>query len=124
MGADGSILKHKARLVAKGFQQDLGINVGETFNPVAKLTTVRVILITVVTLNWPIGQVDIDNAFLNGSLKESVFMKQPQYFEDPKYPRHVCRLKKALYGLKQDPRAWYDRLRNTLLEWGFQHTKK
>lgn len=121
--ADGSILKHKARLVAKGFQQSPGVDFGETFSPVVKPITVRVILTLAVTFGWEIRQLDVNNAFLNGLLRESIYMKQPEGFSDPRYPTHVCKLVKALYGLKQAPRAWFDRLRETLLDWDFKNAK-
>lgn len=68
-------------------------------------------------------QIDINSAFLNGQLHETVYMAQPEGFVDSAHPTHVCKLNKALYGLKQAPRRWFDRLRNTLLSWGFTHSK-
>lgn len=82
--------------MAKGFQQDPGVNLGETFSPVAKMTTVRIILAIVVSLNWKIRHVDVNNAFLNGDLKEAIFMVQPERFVDKHRPNHVCRLIKVL----------------------------
>ena len=73
--------------------------------------------------HWSIGQLDVNNAFLNGILTEEVFMHQPKGFLHPQYPSHVCKLTKALYGLKQAPRAWYDRLKSSLQHWGF-HTSR
>lgn len=88
---------------------------GDTFSPVVKMTTVRIILTLASYHRWEVRQVDINNAFLNGYLSETVYMNQPQGFIDASKPHYVCKLRKALYGLKQAPRAWYDRLRDTLL---------
>ncbi|GAU51364.1 hypothetical protein TSUD_383580 [Trifolium subterraneum] len=100
-----------------------GLDYEETFSPVVKASTVRIILSIDVHLNWDIRQLDINNAFLNGYLKETVFMRQPEGFSDPTKPHHICKLSKAIYGMKQAPRAWFDRLRTALLNWGFQNTK-
>ncbi|GAU17915.1 hypothetical protein TSUD_330400, partial [Trifolium subterraneum] len=121
--ADGTIERRKARLVAKGFQQTAGLGYEETFSPVVKASTIRIILSIAVHLNWEVKQLDINNAFLNGNLKETVFMNQPEGFIDPTKPNHVCKLSKAIYGLRQAPRAWFDSLKNALLSWGFQNTK-
>jgi histone deacetylase 1/2 len=121
--ADGTIERRKARLVARGFQQTAGLDYDETFSPVVKSSTVRIILSIAVHLSWEVRQLDINNAFLNGNLKENVFMHQPEGYIDQTKPHHICRLNKAIYGLKQAPRAWFDRLRHTLLSWGFQNTK-
>ncbi|KAH9769651.1 retrovirus-related pol polyprotein from transposon RE1 [Citrus sinensis] len=120
---DGSISKYKARLVAKGFHQTQGVDFFETFSPVVKPCTIRIILSLTVMNHWPIRQLDINNAFLNGILTEEVFMHQPEGFIHPQFPSHVCKLTKALYGLKQAPRAWYDRLKLSLLNWGFIASK-
>ncbi|PNX88392.1 hypothetical protein L195_g044495 [Trifolium pratense] len=87
---DGSIERRKARLVAKGFQQAAGIDYEETFSPVIKASTVRIILSIAVHLNWEVRQLDINNAFLNGYLKETVFMHQPEGFVDTTKPNHIC----------------------------------
>lgn len=121
--ADVTIKRRKARLVAKGFQQTPGLDFDETFSPVIKASTVGVILSIAVQYNWEIRRMDINNAFLNGDLKETVFMRQPEGFVDDTRPQHVCRLTKAIYGLKQAPRSWYDRLKDALLNWGFRNTK-
>ncbi|PNX91753.1 hypothetical protein L195_g047887, partial [Trifolium pratense] len=121
--ADGTIERRKARLVARGFQQTAGLDYEETFSPVVKPSTIRIILSMAVHFNWEVRQMDINNAFLNGYLKETVFMYQPEGFIDPNKPNHICKLTKALYGLKQAPRAWFERLKNALLTWGFQNTK-
>ena len=119
---DGSINKYKARLVAKGFHQRLGYDYNETFSPVIKPVTVRLILTLAVTFRWPIQQLDVNNAFLNGLLDEEVFMVQPPGFESVN--KHlVCKLNKAIYGLKQAPRAWFDKLKATLISFTFQPSK-
>ncbi|KAD1865828.1 hypothetical protein E3N88_42185 [Mikania micrantha] len=102
----GAITRHKARLVAKGYHQQPGIDYMETFSLVVKSTTIRVVLSLAVTQRWSLRQLDVQNAFLHGDLKETVYMTQPQGFVDPTRPDHVCLLHKSLYGLKQAPRAW------------------
>ena len=91
----------------------------ETFSPVVKPSTIKVIFTLAVTFGWDIQQVDVNNAFLNGVLTEEVYTYQPEGYEDPTKPDHICKLHKALYGLKQAPRAWYAQLSTTLLDWGF-----
>lgn len=120
MKLDGSIERHKARLVAKGYSQLEDIDFDETFSSVVKAITIRVILSIVVTLHWPIKQLDAKNAFLHGHLQEEVLMSQPPGFINSKYPDHVCLLKRALYGLKQAPRAWFERFSLFLLYLGFK----
>ena len=88
-----------------------------------KFSSVIIILAIVVHLNWDVRHLDINNAFLNGKLKETIFMHQPEGYIDPTKPNYICKLSKAIYGLKQAPRVWFDSLRGTLLKWGFQNTK-
>ena len=116
---DGSVSQYKARLITKGFHQQAGVNFDETFNPVVKPPTVRIILSLAAQNQWSLQQLDVSNAFLHGLLKESVFMAQPIGFLDSAQPFHVCQLHKSLYGLKQAPCAWFERFTSHLLTLGF-----
>lgn len=120
---DGSIERYKARLVAKGFHQQPRINYGDTFSPVVKPTTIRIVFSIVVSSNWCIKQLDITNAFLHGFLQENVFMIQPQFYDHHLLPDHVCHLKKSLYGLKQAPRKWFSHLSFHFHELGFEGSR-
>ncbi|GKA56808.1 putative ribonuclease H-like domain-containing protein [Tanacetum coccineum] len=115
----GDVLKNKARLVAKGYRQEEGLDFEESFAPVARLEAIRIFLVNAANKNITVYQMDVKTAFLNGELKEEVYVSQPEGFVDPDRPHHVYRLKKALYGLKQAPRAWYDTLSKFLLAQGF-----
>ncbi|XP_073016671.1 uncharacterized protein [Primulina eburnea] len=116
--AERILERYKARLVAKGFTQTYGIDYSETFAPVAMMNTVQVLLSIAVNLDWPLQQLDVKNAFLNGMLEEEVFMDPPPGFEGT-CGKKVCRLKKALYGLKQSPRAWFGRFTQFVLKQGY-----
>ncbi|KAJ4702464.1 Retrovirus-related Pol polyprotein from transposon TNT 1-94 [Melia azedarach] len=120
---DGSIARYKTRLVAKGFHQRPGIDFTETFSPVVKPAIIRLVLTIAVTRGWALNQLDVNNAFLQGTLSDRVFIQQPQGFVDSQYPSHVCQLHKAIYGLRQAPRAWYNELRSFLLGYGFINSK-
>ncbi|CAL9233197.1 unnamed protein product [Arabidopsis halleri] len=120
--SNGEIERHKARLVARGFTQTYGEDYRETFAPVAKQHTVKVVLSLAVNLDWELWQMDVKNAFLQGELKEEVYMTPPPGLEDIVAPGKVLRLRKAIYGLKQSPRAWYHKLSSTLLREGFKRS--
>ncbi|GKD44071.1 retrovirus-related pol polyprotein from transposon TNT 1-94 [Tanacetum coccineum] len=102
------VLKNKARLVAQGFRKEEGINFEESFASVARIEAIRIFTANAANKNMTIFQMDIKMDFLNGELKEEVYVSQPEGFVDQEYPLHVYKLKKALYDLKQAPRAWYD----------------
>ncbi|GKA85110.1 retrovirus-related pol polyprotein from transposon TNT 1-94, partial [Tanacetum coccineum] len=115
----GDVLKNKARLMAKGYRQEVGLDFEESFALVTRLEAIRIFLANAASKNMKVYQIDMKTAFLNGELKEEVYVSQPEGFVDPDRPHHVYRLKKALYGLKQAPRAWYDTLSKFLLAQGF-----
>ncbi|GJU10622.1 retrovirus-related pol polyprotein from transposon TNT 1-94 [Tanacetum coccineum] len=117
----GGVLKNKARLVAQGFRQEEGIDFEESFAPVARIEAIRIFIANAAHKNMTIFQMDVKTAFLNGELKEEVYVSQPEGFVDQDNPSHVYKLKKALYGLKQAPRAWYDMLSSFLIS---QHFSK
>lgn len=116
--SDNTVERYKARLVAKGFTQTYGIDYSETFAPVAKLNTIRVLLSLAVNLDWSLNQLDVKNAFLNGDLEEEVYMDSPPGFED-KFGSNVCKLQKSLYGLKQSPRAWFEKFTQSVKRQGY-----
>ncbi|GJV23975.1 retrovirus-related pol polyprotein from transposon TNT 1-94 [Tanacetum coccineum] len=105
----GGMLKNKARLVAKYYRQEEGIDFEESFAPVARIEAIRIFLKYAAHKNMVVFHMDVKTTFLNGILKEEVYMSQPEGFVNQVHPNHVFRLKKALYGLKQAPRAWLPR---------------
>lgn len=124
LNVDGSMKQLKSRLVAKGNNQEEGVDYLETYSPVVRTSTVRLVLHTATVLKWDIKQMDVTNAFLHGDLTETVYMHQPAGFVDKTKPNHVCLLHKSLYGLKQSPRAWFDKFSSFLLEFGFKCSVK
>ncbi|GJW31118.1 retrovirus-related pol polyprotein from transposon TNT 1-94 [Tanacetum coccineum] len=116
---DQTVIRNNARLVAKGYALEEGIDFEESFALVARLEVVRIFVAYAAHNSFPIYQMDVKTAFLNGPLKEEVYVAQPDGFVDPDHPEKVYRLSKALYGLKQAPRAWYDELSKFLISKGF-----
>uniref|UniRef100_A0A2N9GH48 Integrase catalytic domain-containing protein n=1 Tax=Fagus sylvatica TaxID=28930 RepID=A0A2N9GH48_FAGSY len=118
---DGTVDRLKARLVAKGFTQTYGLDYTETFSPVAKLNSIRIIISLAANLDWPLHQLDVKNAFLHGDLNETVYMAQPPGFESK--GECVCHLKKSIYGLKQSPRAWFDKFSKAVVSHGMTRSQ-
>ncbi|GJW26791.1 ribonuclease H-like domain-containing protein [Tanacetum coccineum] len=112
---EGNLSRYKARLVANGSSQQLGVDFDETFSSVVKPAIIHTVLSLAVSRQWPIHQLDVKNAFLNGDLSETVYMHQPPDFVDNWYPHHVCLLQRSLYGLKQAPRAWFQRFADDII---------
>jgi hypothetical protein len=105
----GVVIRNKAQLVAKGYSQIEGLDFDETYAPVARLESIRILLAYATYHGFKLYRMDMKSAFLNGPIKEEVYVEQPHGFEDSEYPKpHVYKLSKALYGLKQAPRAWYE----------------
>ena len=118
----GELEKHNARLVAKGYAQKYGIDYDETFAPVARMDTIRAVLAIAAQNQWPVYQMDVKSAFLNGILEEEVYVDQPPGYTIKGHEDKVYKLKKALYGLKQAPRAWYSRVDSYLINNGFSRS--
>nr|GFA12877.1 hypothetical protein [Tanacetum cinerariifolium] len=110
-----TVIRNKSRLVVRGYRQEEGIDFEESFAPVARMEAIRIFLEYATHKSFTVFQMDVKTAFLHGSLKEDVYVCQPEGFIDADHPSYVYKLKKALYGLKQAPRAWYDELSTFLL---------
>lgn len=119
LDSDGNIDRFKARLVAKGYTQKYGIDYGDTFAPVAKINTIRILVSIAANEDWPLKQLDVKNAFLNGYLEEEVYMDAPPGINSN---GKVCKLRRALYGLKQSPRAWFGRFSTYMKEIGYKQS--
>eukprot|EP00253_Pinus_taeda_P016506 PITA_16506 len=119
INADGTVEKFKARLVAKGYSQQEGIDFDDTFAPVAKLNTIRMLICLAKKHKWKLHQLDVKSVFLNGELKEEIYLVQPPGFVKKGQEHLVCKLHKELYGLKQAPRSWYGKIDSFFIEHGF-----
>ena len=118
--AQSKIDRHKARLVVKGYKRQYGRDYDETYAPVARMDTVRTIIAIAAQYKWKVYQMDVKSAFLNGVLKEEVYVEQPPGYEVVGEEKKVYRLKRSLYGLKQAPRAWYSRIDSYLMSNDFR----
>jgi hypothetical protein len=116
---DGTIEKYKAHLVAKGYTQKEGEDFFDTYSPIARLTTIRVLLSLAASHGLLIHQMDVKTAFLNGELEEEIYMEQPDGFVVDGQEGKVCKLLKSLYGLKQAPKQWHEKFERTLTAEGF-----
>ena len=121
--AEGNFKGHKSSLVVNGRSQEQGVDFDETFSSVVKPVTIRTVLHLSLTNNWQVNQLDVQNAFLHGTLDEDVYMFQPPGFIDSSKPNHVCKLNCSIYGLKQAPRAWNARFVNFITANGFIQCK-
>jgi len=110
------VTRNKARMVAQGYTQIEGLDFGETYAPIARLESIRILIAYATHHDFKLYQMDVKSAFLNGPITKLVYVEQPLGFEDPKLSNHVYKLHKALYGLKQAPRAWYEYLKEFLLK--------
>ena len=120
MKADGSIDKYKARLVVKGYRQKEGLDYFDTYSPVTRITSIRMLIAFASLNNLEIHQMDVKTAFLNGDLEEEIYMEQPEGFVAPGQEKKVCKLVKSLYGLKQAPKQWHEKFDSAMLSNGFK----
>ena len=117
--ADGKVETHKARLVAQGFSQTFGDDYDETFSPVARFESIRTVIALAAKYGLKLHQMDVTTAFLNGDLKEEVYMQQPEGFVEKGKQHLVCKLRRSIYGLKQSSRCWNSVLDSKLRRYGF-----
>ena len=119
----GTVVKHKARLVARGFVQQEGVDFDDAFAPVARMESVRLLLALAAQEGWRVHHMDVKSTFLNGDLREEVYVHQPPGFAIPGKDGKVLHLRKALYGLRQAPRAWNAKLDSTLKGMGLSKAR-
>ncbi|CAA7023934.1 unnamed protein product [Microthlaspi erraticum] len=116
---DGAIDKYKARLVVQGFRQVEGLDFFDTYSPVTRITSIRILIAIASLRDLEIHQMDVKTAFLNGDLEEEIYMKQPEGFVTPGQEHKVCKLVKSLYGLKQAPKQWHEKFDHVMMSNGF-----
>eukprot|EP00253_Pinus_taeda_P001900 PITA_01900 len=121
--AKGKVEKYKAWLVEKGYSQVLGIDFGDIFSPVAKVTSIRLLLSVATAFDFEVEQMDVKTTFLHGDLEDEIYMKQLKGFAVNGKKEMVCKLKKSLYGLKQSPRMWYKKFDTFIQGLGFTRSK-
>ena len=117
--SNGNPIRFKARVVARGFSQVPGLDFQDTFSPTLKICGFRMLVALAAQHDLELHHLDVQTAFLHGDLDEELYLQQPQFFEDPSHPTHVCRLRKSIYGLKQSPRIWYHKLHSFLIKVGY-----
>ena len=120
MKLDGSIDKFKARLVAKGFKQKADLDFFDTFSPVTRITSIRLLFAIAAIFDLKIHQMDVKTAFLNGDLEEEIYVDQPEGFVEPRQESKVCKLTKSQYGLKQTPKQWHEKFDSCMIENGYK----
>ena len=120
MKPDGSIDKFKARLVAKGFKQKADLDFFDTFSPVTRIISIRLLIAIAAIFYLKINQMDVKTAFLNGDLEEEIYMDQPEGFVEPGKENKACRLTKSLYDLKQAPKQWHEKFDACMIENGYK----
>ena len=120
MKPDGTIDKYKARLVIKGYKQREGLDYFDTYSPVTRITSIRLVLAIAAIRNLEVHQMDVKTAFLNGILEEEIYMEQPEGFTAIGQEKKVCKLVKSLYGLKQAPKQWHQKFDHVMLDAGFK----
>ena len=120
MKDDGTIDKYKARLVVKGFRQKEGLDYFDTYSPVTRITSIRMLIALAAVYGLEIHQMDVKTVFLNGELEEEIYIEQPEGFVVPGKEKKVCKLTKSLYGLKQAPKQWHAKFDQTMLSNGFK----
>ena len=120
MKEDGSIDKYKARLVIKGYKQKEGLDYFDTYSPVTRISSIRMLIAIAAIHNLEIHRMDVKTAFLNGDLDEEIYMEQPEGFIVPGQEKKVCRFVKSLYGLKKAPMQWHEKFDNVMMTNGFK----